>query len=146
VGQANPRLYRRFLRRPRRGREGYIDDFVETYRAIGSKRFPPDEERLRARAARSFERGYHPAGSARQLQAVVTSDDRTASLGELRLPVTVIHGGIDPLVSPSGGRATAQAIPGARLLMLPDMGHDLPRELWPEIIEAIAENTNDAAR
>jgi pimeloyl-ACP methyl ester carboxylesterase len=140
VGQAHPRLYARLLRRPRRGRDGYIQDFVETYRAIGSKRFPADEERLRAQAARSFERGYHPAGSARQLQAVVTGGDRTASLRELRLPVTAIHGGSDPLVSPSGGRATAQAIPGARLLTLPDMGHDLPRELWPEIVEAIAEN------
>ncbi|MBV9716990.1 MAG: alpha/beta hydrolase [Solirubrobacterales bacterium] len=144
VGRAQPRMYARLLRRPRRGREGYIEDFVETHRALGSRRYPGDERRLRARAARCFARGYHPAGTARQLQAVVTAPDRTAALGRLRMPVTVIHGGADPLVSPSGGHATAAAIPGARLLILPDMGHDLPPELWPQILDAIVENAHAA--
>jgi pimeloyl-ACP methyl ester carboxylesterase len=63
----------------------------------------------------------------------------------LRVPATVIHGGADPLVLPSGGRATAAAIPGARLVILPDMGHDMPRELWPELIEAIMQTVAAAA-
>ena len=91
-----------------------------------------------------FERGIYPAGSARQLAAVVSAADRTAALGGVRAPTTVIHGDADPLVDVSGGRATAAAIPGARLVILPGMGHDLPRELWPEIIDAIVENTGAA--
>ena len=146
VGQTRPRLYPRLLGRPSRGREGYIADFVETYRAIGSKRYPSDTERLRTRAGRCFDRGYHPAGAARQLAAILAARDRTPLLRELRVATTVIHGDADPLVMPSGGRATAQAIPGARLVILPDMGHDLPRELCPQIIEAIVDNAATAER
>ena len=140
VGQPHPRLIPRLLRRPRYDREGYIDDFLDTFRAIGSKRYPPDPERMRARAARCFERGLHPAGAARQLGAIVAAPDRTPLLRQVQVPTTVIHGGADPLVMPSGGRATAAAIPGSRLLILPDMGHELPPELWPELIDAITEN------
>jgi pimeloyl-ACP methyl ester carboxylesterase len=145
VGQAHPRLYPRLLRRPRRDREGYVREFVESYQAIGSTRHPPDPERLRARANRCFDRGVHPAGAARQLAAVLTAQDRTPRLRELRVPTTVIHGGADPLVNPSGGRATAEAIPGARLMILPGMGHDLPPDLWPQIIDAISQNAAAAA-
>jgi pimeloyl-ACP methyl ester carboxylesterase len=130
------------LRRPRRDREGYIRDFVEGYEAIGSTRYPPDPERMRRRGERCFDRGLHPAGAARQLAAVVTAYDRTSFLRELSVPTTVIHGSADPLVQPSGGRATADAIPGARLVMLEGMGHDLPPELWPEIVDAIADNAH----
>ena len=87
-----------------------------------------------------FDRGIHPAGSARQLAAITTAPDRTALLGQVRVPTTVIHGDADPLVNVSGGRATADAIPGAKLVILAGMGHDLPRELWPQIIEAIVQN------
>jgi pimeloyl-ACP methyl ester carboxylesterase len=140
VGQAHPRLWPRMVRRVRRDREGYIRDFIETYQTIGSTRYPPDPERMRRRAERCFDRGLHPSGAARQLAAVITAYDRTPFLGELNVPTTVIHGTADPLVRPSGGRATAEAIPGARLLMLDGMGHDMPPELWPDIIEAISEN------
>ena len=145
VGRTHPRIALRFLRRPRRDRDGYIDDHVETYRQIGSQGFDFEEEHKRARAARCFERGIHPAGGARQLAAVVTAADRTGRLGTVRAPTTVIHGDADPLVNVSGGRATAAAIPEARLLILPGMGHDLPRELWPQIVEAIAANAANAA-
>jgi pimeloyl-ACP methyl ester carboxylesterase len=144
VGQAHPRLWARMVRRPRRDREGYIRDFVETYQVIGSPRYPPDPERMRRRAGRCFERGLHPAGAARQLAAVVTAYDRTPFLRELDVPATVIHGSADPLVRTSGGRATAEAIPGARLVVLEGMGHDLPPQLWPEIIDAIAQNAGAA--
>jgi pimeloyl-ACP methyl ester carboxylesterase len=144
VGQPHPRMLPRLLRRPSLDREGYIADFADTYRAIGSKGYPPDADRLRTRATRCFERGIHPGGSARQLAAVVTAPDRTPLLRNLRVPTTVIHGSADPLVRPSGGRATAEAIPGARLLILPGMGHDLPPALWPPMIDAIAHNASSA--
>jgi pimeloyl-ACP methyl ester carboxylesterase len=140
VGQAHPRLWPRMVRRPRRDREGYISDFIETYQTIGSTRYPPSPERMRRRAERCFDRGLHPSGAARQLAAVITAYDRTPFLRELDVPTTVIHGSGDPLVRPSGGRATAEAIPGARLLMLDGMGHDMPPELWLQIIGAICDN------
>ena len=115
VGLPHPRMVPRLLRRPSRDRDGYIADFLETFQTIGSKRYPPDRERLRKLAARCYERGYHPAGAARQLGAIVTATDRTPSLRKLDVRTVVIHGGADPLVMASGGRATAKAIPGAEL-------------------------------
>ncbi len=141
VGRPHPRMALRMLRPARRDRAGYIEDHLETYRAIGSSRFAFEEEQKRERAARCFDRGFHPAGSARQLAAIIAAPDRTAALGRVRVPATVIHGDADPLVGVSGGRATAQAIPGAKLLILPGMGHDMPRELWPQILDSISENT-----
>jgi pimeloyl-ACP methyl ester carboxylesterase len=146
VGRMHPRLFPRFLRRPRLDRKGYIEEFTATYRAIGSKRYPPDPERSRALAARCFERGIQPAGSARQLAAIMASPDRTPLLRKLSVPATVIHGDADPLVMPSGGRATAAAIPGARLVIVPGMGHDMPRMLWPQIIEEIVRLAASADR
>jgi len=140
VGRPRPRITLRLLRSVPRDREGYIEDHIESYRAIGSKGFDFDEPHKRARAGRFFDRGIHPSGTARQMAAVVTARDRTRLLGQVRVPTTVIHGDADPLVDVSGGRATAKAIPGAKLLILAGMGHDLPRELWPEIIDAIADN------
>jgi pimeloyl-ACP methyl ester carboxylesterase len=139
VGRPQPRVALRMLRRARMDREGYIEDHLETYRTIGSKPFDFDEARRRERAGRMFDRGIHPAGNARQLAAIMTAADRTSALGALRIPTMVIHGDDDPLINVSGGRATAQAIPDAELLTIPGMGHDLPRELWPQIIDAIVQ-------
>ncbi len=141
VGRPQPRMALRLMRRAARERQAYIEDHLETYRAIGSKIYDFDEEYKRERAGRLFERGVYPAGSARQLAAVTSAADRTGGLAGIRVPTTVIHGDADPLVDVSGGRATAEAIPGARLVIFPGMGHDLPRELWPEIIDAIVETT-----
>ena len=89
----------------------------------------------------SYDRGRNPAGAARQLAAILASGDRARGAGRRsRAPTLVIHGTADPLVRPSGGRATARAIPGARLLEIEGMGHDLPRGAWPRIIDAIVEN------
>ncbi len=140
VGRSRLRVALRLLRKAPRGRAAYIEDHLDNYRLIGSPDFGFDEERKRERAARMFDRGIHPDGSARQLAAVVTASDRTARLRGITAPVTVIHGDTDPLVGASGGRATAAAIPGARLIILAGMGHDLPRELWPQIIDAITRN------
>jgi pimeloyl-ACP methyl ester carboxylesterase len=145
VGRPHPRVALRMLRRAQRERNAYIEDHLETYRVIGSKAFAFDEARKRERAGRCFDRGIHPAGSARQLAAIVTAPDRTRSLGAVQVPTTVIHGDADPLVHVSGGLATAAAIPGARLITLAGMGHDLPRELWPQIIDAIGQNAALAA-
>jgi pimeloyl-ACP methyl ester carboxylesterase len=138
VGNPTPAMLLRLLKRARSDREGFIADTVETLQAIGSKRYPADPAVLRELAARAYERGYHPAGTARQLAAINTAPNRTRQLHGLRLPATVIHGTDDPLIRPSGGRATARAIPGANLVMLPGMAHDLPRPLWSEIVDAIA--------
>src|SRR6185312_7696948 len=113
---------------------------MQVFAKTGSPGFPRDEADQRELALASFERGHDPAGSARQLAAIIASADRTADLRTIRVPTLVVHGEKDRLVAPSGGRATAKAIPGARLLTVPGMGHDLPRAAWPRIIDAIAEN------
>ena len=145
VGQPLPRVAVRMLRRVPRDRDGYIDSHVETYRLIGSKSIEFDEERRRRRAGRCFDRGIHPSGSARQMAAIVTAPDRTSALAGVRVPTAVIHGDSDPLVNVSGGRATAKAIPGARLVVVPGMGHDLPPAVWPQVIDAIVSTARAAA-
>ena len=107
---------------------------------IGSPGFDRDEDDLRDLAGRSYDRGRNPAGSGRQLAAIIASGDRTERLRSISAPTVVVHGTKDRLVSPSGGRATAKAIPGARLVRIEGMGHDLPRGAWPQIIGAITEN------
>ncbi len=119
-------------------REGYIDHLAWVVGKIGSPDFPRDEAELRERAGRSFDRGLHPAGTGRQLAAVIASGDRTARLAELSLPAVVLHGTQDRLVNVSGGRATARAIPGAELVEIEGMGHDLPRGTWAQVVDAIA--------
>jgi pimeloyl-ACP methyl ester carboxylesterase len=94
--------------------------------------------------ALSFDRGASAAGTARQLGAIVASGDRRRELRGVQAPTLVIHGDADKLVSPSGGRATAKAIDGARLVTIPGMGHDLPKAAWPQIIGAISEHAHTA--
>jgi pimeloyl-ACP methyl ester carboxylesterase len=137
VGNPSPAMLPLLFRRRPRDRQAYMRDFIATFKTIGSRRYPPEEERLRALAERCFERGVHPAGAGRQLAAILTAADRTPLLARLAVPTTVIHGESDRLVSPSGGRATAAAIPGARLVMIPGMAHDLPPPLWDRVIEEI---------
>jgi pimeloyl-ACP methyl ester carboxylesterase len=123
---------------PPKGREAMIERAVNTFRVIGSPDFPFDEERVRDVAGRSYDRGHSAAGVVRQLHAITASGDRTQALRRLELPAAVIHGARDPLVRPAGGRATARAIPGAKLRMIKGMGHDLPRAVWPQVVEEIA--------
>jgi pimeloyl-ACP methyl ester carboxylesterase len=99
-----------------------------------------DESEVRALAEEATARHVDAAGMARQMMAILASPDRTADLRRLDVPTLVIHGLLDPLVRPSGGVATARAVPGSRLLMFPDMAHDLPRARWDEIIDAIVAN------
>jgi pimeloyl-ACP methyl ester carboxylesterase len=144
VGQPALRLYPVLLRRAPRERDAYIEFFLGFTRAIGSPAFPRDEAELRALAARVHARGIHPAGTGRQLAAIIAAPDRTPALRGLDVPALVVHGLADRLVRATGGRATAAAIPGARLLEIRGMGHDLPRGIWPQVTEGIAELAGQA--
>jgi pimeloyl-ACP methyl ester carboxylesterase len=128
------------LARPPRGREAAIERAVKTFKVIGSPGYPFEEERVRQISGRSYDRGHSAAGVLRQLHAITASGDRTEALRRLDLPATVIHGSRDPLIRPAGGRATARAIPNARLKVVDGMGHDLPRQLWPVFADEIAAN------
>jgi pimeloyl-ACP methyl ester carboxylesterase len=143
-GTPGLRVYPIFMRRPARGREAAIEATVATFRLIGSPGFPLDEDELRRTAQLSYERGYDPAGTGRQLAAILAAGDRTRELGSITAPTVVIHGTRDRMVRPSGGRATAAAIPGAQLVTIEGMGHDLPHGAWEQIVDAIAANAERA--
>jgi pimeloyl-ACP methyl ester carboxylesterase len=113
---------------------------IRVARAIGSPAYPTPEERLRERIARDFNRSFYPEGAARQISAIMDDGDRRKRLKQVRVPSLVIHGTDDPLVPVEGGRDTAAHIPGAKLLELPGMGHDLPLELVETIADAVAEH------
>ncbi|HYI20189.1 MAG TPA: alpha/beta hydrolase, partial [Solirubrobacteraceae bacterium] len=117
-----------------------IDSVVATFRTIGSPDYPFDEDEIRDIAVRSYERGYDPAGAGRQLAAILAAGDRTRELATITAPTLVVHGTRDVMVTPSGGRATARAIKGSRLVLIDGMGHDLPRELWGRLIDLVEEN------
>ena len=145
-GQPKLRMYPIFLARPPVGKDAFIAHMQRLFAAIGSSGLPRDPEDIRALAAASYERDHDPAGPGRQLAAIIASGDRTAELRGISAPTLVIHGTADPLVSPSGGRATARAIKQAKLVWIEGMGHDLPRAAWPQLIDAIAENAARADR
>jgi len=118
--------------------EAYIEANVRMAELLRGYPDAIDEADARARAARAAARGLNPPGGVRQMAAVGASDSRKEALAQVKAPTLVIHGADDPLVSVEGGKATARAVPGAKLLLLDRMGHTLPRALWPEIVEAIA--------
>ncbi len=123
---------------PATDREQAVQRSLNAYRVIGSPGYPLDEQWQRQVAGEAYDRAYDPAGVARQLLAIHASGDRSAALRRLDVPTLVIHGEDDPLVQVEGGRATAAAVPGAELMVVPGMGHNLPRELWPQLVDAIA--------
>jgi pimeloyl-ACP methyl ester carboxylesterase len=144
VGQPTFKAFGMMMAKAPRSREELVERVLKTYALIGSPSYPMDEGRLRRIAGLSWDRGHDPRGVLRQIHAITSSGDRTAALRELRLPATVIHGTRDPLIRLSGGRATARAIPGARLRIIEGMGHDLPRELWPIFVDDIADTASRA--
>ena len=145
AGQPGLRTYPVLLRRPPPGREAFIERMVEVFALIGSPGVPRDVQDIRALAGASYDRDHDPAGPGRQLAAIVAAGNRTAEIRRITAPTLVIHGTADRLVSPSGGRATARAITGARLMKVQGMGHDLPPLLWDEIVEAVTANVARSA-
>jgi pimeloyl-ACP methyl ester carboxylesterase len=144
VGTPTLKAFGILLAKAPRGRDAYIERIVKTFKVVGSPAYPMDEAQFRDLAGRLYDRSHNPKGVLRQMHAISASGDRTAALRKLRLPATVIHGTRDPLVRPSGGRATARAIPGARLRIVEGMGHDLPRDLWPIFADEIADTASRA--
>ena len=140
VGHPTAEAAAALMRPPATDRAGAIAAAVATSRVIGSPGFEIAEFELIRRAELKYDRAFHPAGTQRQYGAIIASPDRTPGLRGLTAPTLVIHGDADLLVDVSGGRATAAAVPGAELLVVPGMGHDLPRGSWPRLIDAIAAN------
>jgi pimeloyl-ACP methyl ester carboxylesterase len=145
-GQPAPRILPVFLQKPARSKEDYQERLVKLFALIGSPDFERDPEELREMAALAWDRGVDPAGFARQLGAIISSGHRAEDLKRIQAPTLVIHGRADRLVRPSGGRATARAIPGARLELIDGMGHDLPRGVWPRVLDGIEATAGRARR
>ncbi len=137
AGQARLRAQRVLFLPPATDQEAAAERALKVYRVIGSPGYRLDEGRVADVARRSFARGNDPAGVARQYAAIVVSPDRSPGLRALTIPTLVIHGEDDPLVQVDGGRATAKTVPGARLVVVPGMGHDLPQQLWPRLVDEI---------
>jgi pimeloyl-ACP methyl ester carboxylesterase len=147
VGQADPALVGDlFAAKPPTTAEEAEEAGVQSSKLLGSPGYPADERRVREYARAAFERSNHPAGVARQMLAIGHQPDRTEALARVTAPALVIHGDADPLVAPSGGRATAAAIPGAELWVQAGVGHDLPPALYAETADRIAANARRADR
>jgi pimeloyl-ACP methyl ester carboxylesterase len=140
AGNPALKVYPFFLGRPPRGKDEFIERIEKIFGLIGSPDFDRDPAELRAMASLSYDRDPSPAGTPRQLAAILDAGNRTAELRRIKAPTLVIHGTKDKMIAKSGGRATARAIPGAKLILIEGMGHDLPRGVWPQIIDAVAEN------
>jgi pimeloyl-ACP methyl ester carboxylesterase len=126
-------------------REEFLERFAKTWKVLRVGSFPEDEALDRARAERTFARGLNPAGAGRQLRAILASGSRKERLRAVKAPTLVIHGTVDPLVHPAGGKDTAASIPGAKLVMVERMGHALPMQMWPQIIDAIDKHAHAAS-
>ena len=145
VPQATREAAAMLMAPPPTTKEEYFDRFAQTWKILRVGSFPEDEALDRSRAERTYERGLNPAGVGRQLRAVLASGSRSQRLRAVKVPTLVIHGTVDPLVRPEGGRDTAASIPGAKLLMIDGMGHALPIPMWPQIIDAIDKHAHGAA-
>ena len=119
--------------------------FKQTWLFLRVGSFPEDEARDLDRARRTYDRGLEPDGVNRQLRAILASGSRKERLASVTAPTLVIHGKVDPLVHPAGGRDTAASIPGAKLLMIDGMGHALPISMWGQVIDAIARHARGTA-
>jgi pimeloyl-ACP methyl ester carboxylesterase len=144
VGQPHPEALELLMSRPPSDVDGYVEAIVAGRRVIGSPGFEPNEDLIRRTARRAHGRGLHPEGTQRQLVASICSGSRHDRLGELGVPTVVLHGNADKLIDPSGGVATAAAIPGAELVMIDGWGHDLPPGVWERLVDTITENARRA--
>ncbi|MBB3041741.1 alpha/beta hydrolase family protein [Nocardioides soli] len=140
VGWQHPALLPRLIAPRRAGREAYVAGGMAFARLTGSPAYPEPEDAMRRRFEETFDRGVHPDGVVRQMLAVLTQPNRSSRLRGVRLPTLVVHGLADRMVHVSGGRATAAAVPGAELLLIDGMGHDLPVPLHETFVNAIRGN------
>lgn len=145
VGWTHPKLFRTMLGSAGRTRETYVEAALASALIIGSPGFPTEEAIATARAIETYDRGWTASGVARHMMAVLSQPDRTAELRKLDIPTTVLHGLSDLLVNPSGGRATAAAVPGAEYIEIIGMGHDMPVQLYGTFIDAIVRTAGRAA-
>ncbi|MBC9734933.1 alpha/beta fold hydrolase [Nocardioides sp. zg-578] len=146
VGWQHPNLLPALIGNKRGSREAYVKASRQMWRLIGSPGYPEPEEATRKRAEDTWDRGISAAGTMRQMLAILTQPDRSARLRSVRVPTTVIHGLADRMVHVSGGRATARAVPGAELLLVDGMGHDLPPALHDTFVDAIRRTADRAGR
>ena len=137
--QSAPEAMTALMSIPPADRDGFIEHSL-TYQAFQSKKYRSDEL-SRKSAARDFDRSYYPEGSPRQLAAIYASGRRTEALAVLKTPTLVLHGNDDTLISPFAGKRTAEIIPGAKLVLVDDMGHDIPQPLWPHIVDTVSSFT-----
>ncbi|MGH1491623.1 MAG: alpha/beta fold hydrolase [Acidimicrobiales bacterium] len=135
VGGATPEAGKVLVVPPPPDRDGFIEHTVNSRRVTGGSHYSADY--WREQAGRLYDRSFNPIGSAYQISAVSSDGDRTEELGSLSMPCLVIHGRLDPLIQLSGGEATAAAIPGSELLVIDSMGHDLPEQIWEEVVSAM---------
>jgi pimeloyl-ACP methyl ester carboxylesterase len=140
VGQPTKEAQRQIMAAPAEDRDGFVASHLAGLKIWGSPGCF-DEERLTANAIEMYERCFDPAGRSRQLLAIIASGSRTTGLGQVGLPALVVHGSADALVDPSGGRRTADVIPGARFVLLDGMGHDTPPEYWDEMVDLVTAHT-----
>jgi len=129
---------------PREDLEGFLDNAVASNKVMGSPGYPADESAVRAEAKANFERSFYPVGFSRHYAAITASPDRRPKLARLRVPTVVIHGEADALVPVEGGHDTAANVPGAELLTLPGVGHDIPPGVHGEVVAAILRNVERA--
>jgi pimeloyl-ACP methyl ester carboxylesterase len=144
AAHSKPEALAMLVKPPPTDRAAMLERALELWKVIGSPGFPFDRERVLARAGAAWDRDHDAAGVARQAAAVFTQRDRTTDLAKVKAPTVVIHGAEDPLISVSGGEATANVIPGAKLVVVPGMGHDLPEGAWDTIVAAIVDNARRA--
>lgn len=143
---STPGALRALFSPPPRTREQAIARHLAFFRVVGSTGFERDEAAVEEMAGRMWDRGYHPRGVLRQLAAMGATGDRTPRLRFVRVPTLVVHGTVDPLIRPVGGKLTAAAIPGATLRWIEGMGHDLPRGAWPLITDLVARHAEQAEK
>ena len=142
--QAKPETIAAVLAPTPAEREAYVEHMMNVWRKIWSPGFPFEEKRARTFIEKSYDRSYYPQGMARQNIAILANGDRRPSLSSIKVPTLVINGADDPLIPVEGGKETARVIPGARLLIINGMGHDMPKGVWAEIVNAISKNAVQA--
>jgi len=138
--QPEPEAIGVLMKPPAADRETHIENSLEASKILGGSTFAVDEERVREKAGQAYDRGLSPDGTTRQLAAIFASGSRKEALKSLAVPTLIIHGDIDPLIPVEDGIETAQAIPGAQLLIIEGMGHDLPPAIWTQAIDAITKH------